>query len=95
MYKRQILENIANSVKSNTAWLGVVDSAQSKPAKLDRFRSGGAAFGTVSADELLAMARTYLSPDRALLVQSLYEAAGTGTALAARQSPVAANAAPQ
>ena len=90
-----ILENIANSVKSNTAWLGVVDSAQSKPAKLDRFRSGGAAFGTVSADELLAMARTYLSPDRALLVQSLYEAAGTGTALAARQSPVAANAAPQ
>lgn len=90
-----ILENIANSVKSNTAWLGIVDSAQSKPAKLDRFRSGGTAFGTVSADELLAMARTYLSPDRALLVQSLYEGTGTGTALAARQSPVAANAAPQ
>jgi len=87
-----ILENIANSVKNNGAWLGIVDSAQSKPAKLDRFRSGGTAFGKVDVDELLTLARTYLAPDRAVLVQSLYEGTQTGTALAARQSPVAANA---
>ena len=58
-----ILENIANSVKNNTAWLGIVDAAQSKPAKLDRFRSGGTAFGKVSADDLLVLARTYLAPE--------------------------------
>ncbi|WP_017669877.1 insulinase family protein [Blastomonas sp. AAP53] len=90
-----ILENIANSVKSNSAWLGVVDSAQSKPARLDRFRSGGTAFGKVSADELLTMARTYLAPERALLVQALYEDEAAGTALASRQSPVTTNAAPR
>lgn len=90
-----ILENIANSVKSNSAWLAVVDTAQSKPARLDRFRSGGTAFGKVSAEELLTMARTYLAPERALLVQALYEGVETGTALAARPSSVAANAAPR
>ena len=89
-----ILENIANSVKSNSAWLGVVDSAQSKPAKLDRFRSGGTAFGKVSAEELLALARTYLAPDRALQVQALYEDGPSPTELAARSAPVAANATP-
>lgn len=89
-----ILENIANSVKNNSSWLGIVDSAQSKPAKLDRFRSGGTAFGKVSADDLLELARTYLAPERALLVQSLYEAAESGT-LASRTAPVTTNASPR
>lgn len=90
-----ILENIANSVKNNSAWLGVVDTAQSKPGRLDRFRSGGTAFGKVSADELLTLAQTYLPPDRAVLVQALYEDADAGTTLASRASPVAANASPR
>lgn len=90
-----ILENIANSIKNNTAWLGIVDAAQSKPAKLDRFRSGGTAFGKVSADDLLDLARTYLAPDRALLVQSLYNANGDNARLATRATSTAANAAPR
>ena len=90
-----ILENIANSVKTNSAWLAIVDTAQSKPARLDRFRSGGTAFGKVSADELLMLARTYLPPERALLVQALYDEPDTATALASRPSSVAANAAPR
>ncbi len=89
-----ILENIANSVKTNTAWLGIVDSAQSKPAKLERFRSGGTAFGKVSADDLLALARVYLPPERALLVQSLYDATDKG-AFASRTAPVTTNASPR
>ncbi|MFN3819762.1 M16 family metallopeptidase [Blastomonas sp.] len=90
-----ILENIANSAKTNTAWLGIVDAAQSKPAKLDRFRSGGTAFGTVSADELLELARTYLPPERAVLVQSLYDDAEDTSQLAARTAPVITNASPR
>ncbi|MFC3310119.1 M16 family metallopeptidase [Blastomonas aquatica] len=90
-----LLENIANSVKTNTAWLGIVDSAQSKPAKLDRFRSGGTAFGKVSADDLLDLARTYLPPERALLVQSLYDDRADQGQLASRAAPVTTNAAPR
>ena len=90
-----ILENIANSIKNNSSWLGIVDAAQSKPAKLDRFRSGGTAFGKVSADDLLVLARTYLAPDRALLIQSLYDTAGDSATLAARIPPVTTNAAPR
>ncbi|ASR51637.1 hypothetical protein B5J99_09335 [Blastomonas fulva] len=90
-----ILENIANSVKTNTAWLGIVDAAQSKPAKLERFRSGGTAFGKVSAEDLLDLARTYLPPERALLVQSLYDEAGDKGQLASRTGPVTTNAAPR
>lgn len=90
-----ILENIANSIKNNTAWLGIVDAAQSKPARLDRFRNGGTAFGKVSADDLLDLARAYLAPDRALLVQSLYDANGDNARLATRTTSTAANAAPR
>lgn len=90
-----ILENIANSIKNNTAWLGIVDAAQSKPAKLDRFRSGGTAFGKINADDLLGLARVYLAPDRALLVQSLYDGAADNAVLATRTAPTAINAAPR
>lgn len=90
-----ILENIANSVKNNTAWLGIVDAAQSKPSKLDRFRSGGTAFGKVSADDLLVLARTYLPPERAVLVQSLYDDTADTDRLASRTAPVTTNASPR
>ncbi|WP_373486847.1 M16 family metallopeptidase [Blastomonas sp.] len=86
-----ILESIANSVKNNTSWLGIVDAAQSKPERLDRFRSGGTAFGKVSTDDLLTLARKYLAPERALVVQSLFDAKSDGTTLAARAADVAAN----
>jgi zinc protease len=90
-----ILENIANSVKDNTAWLGIVDAAQSKPAKLERFRSGGTAFGKVSADDLLDLARTYLPPDRALLVQSLYHETEDPGQLASAPAPITSHSAPR
>lgn len=90
-----ILENIANSVKNNTAWLGIVDAAQSKPEKLARFRSGGTAFGKVSADDLLVLARTYLAPERAVLVQALYDGAGDSAVLATRSAPVTTNIVPR
>jgi zinc protease len=88
-----ILENIANSVKTNAAWLGIVDTAQSNPDKLERFRVGGAAFGNVETDELLQLARAYLAPDKALQVQSIYDPSDNAE-LAARKTPVTTHAAP-
>lgn len=90
-----ILENIANSVTNNSAWLAIVDSAQSKPDKLERFRSSGAAFGIVSADDLLELARTYLPPDRALLVQSLYDETTGQPHLAAGDAAITDRSAPR
>lgn len=90
-----ILENIANSVKDNTAWLSIVDAAQTKPAKLERFRNGGTAFGAVRAEDLLDLARTYLPPERALLVQSLHDEAADPGQLASAPVPVATHSAPR
>ncbi|MFN3475221.1 MAG: M16 family metallopeptidase [Blastomonas sp.] len=90
-----ILETIANSVKDNTAWLSIVDAAQTKPAKLERFRSGGTAFGSVSADDLLDLARTYLPPERAVLVQSLFDGTADPELLASAPAPVTTHQVPR
>jgi len=70
--REPILENLANSLHENSAWLGIVDEAQSDPQTLARFRISRTAFDDIKTPELLALARRYLAPDKAVEVASVH-----------------------
>ena len=71
--KTPILEKLEINLRENSAWLSIVDEAQSDPEMLQRFRDSGGAFSKVATSELLALARQYLAPEKALVVNALHD----------------------
>ncbi len=64
--KKPILTSIRESSRTNAYWMGsVVSRAQEKPAVLDWARSRASDFEAITAAELSALAKSYLSGDRA------------------------------
>ncbi len=64
--RRPILNSLEESARTNGYWLGsVLASAQEQPQRLDWARSRPTDFATITVDELNALAKQYLSPDRA------------------------------
>lgn len=68
-----LLENLDAVLKTNAGWMGLADRAQSKPDGLDRFAGSRSIIATLTADDLLALARRYLDPDQGLEVLVLPE----------------------
>lgn len=66
------LENIETSLESNSYWLGVVDEAQGRPETLDWHRSRDAVYGSMTADDISAIANV-INPDRAIRVHVVPE----------------------
>ncbi|MEZ5710728.1 MAG: insulinase family protein [Blastomonas sp.] len=71
--RNPLLENLALSLRENSAWLSIVDEAQSAAWKIDRFRASSGAISAIDSAELLALARQYLAPDQALVIRALPE----------------------
>ncbi len=68
-----LLEAYDNALKTNGGWLTLVDRAQTEPDRIDRFIRGKARVQAVTAKELQALARQYLTPNGAVDVTVLPE----------------------
>ena len=63
--KNPAIEGIDKSLRENGYWLGYVDGAQGEAQRLDRIRQRKALYQAVTAADLQALARTYLT-DKAM-----------------------------
>ncbi len=68
-----MLENLDAALKTNAGWMGLADRAQSKPDGIDRYAQSRAIITALTAEDLLALARRYLDPDKGLEVLVLPE----------------------
>ena len=73
--REPMLEALDNDLKSNRSWLSLVDRAQTQPDRIDRQLKARARLSALTAADVQAMARTYLTPDRAVEVDVLPEGA--------------------
>lgn len=71
--KSPLLEYVDNLLKTNGGWLGLVDRAQTKPDKIERYLQARARIAAITPQQLQALARLYLLPGRGLEVLVLPE----------------------
>ena len=71
--KAPMLEAYDNALKSNAGWLTLVDRAQTEPDRLERFIHGKERLQAITAKDLQALARQYLTPGGAVEVTVLPE----------------------
>lgn len=70
-----MLERIDNALKTNGGWMALAERAQTEPERLARARSARARLERLTAVDLQALARRYLSPDKAVQVLVLPDGA--------------------
>ncbi|MEY4951981.1 MAG: hypothetical protein RL299_405, partial [Pseudomonadota bacterium] len=58
--KAPMLESYDNALKSNSAWLSLVDRAQTQPDRIERYQAGKARVQALTAKDIQALARLYL-----------------------------------
>ena len=62
--KVPIIEAVKRSQQANGYWVQNLRDAQTDPRRLDRIRKGISGYEAVTADDVRAIASTYLKPDR-------------------------------
>lgn len=70
-----MLERIDNALKTNGGWMALAERAQTEPERLARARSARARLERLTAVDLQALARRYLSPEKAVQVLVLPDGA--------------------
>ncbi len=63
--RRPVLERLEERLENNRYWLGLIATAQSEPEYLERHRQAVEQYESVTPDELVALAETYLRPELA------------------------------
>tara|TARA_R110000868_G_scaffold2384_4_gene17634 strand:+ start:11363 stop:14227 length:2865 start_codon:yes stop_codon:yes gene_type:complete len=61
--RRPLLEQIEDAFESNGAWLNWLSQSWSKPQRLDRIRGLASDYESITRDELIELAATYLRPE--------------------------------
>ena len=74
--RRPLLETMVKARRENSYWLPYVMEATSAAARLDRSRHGIAEVEAATADDLQALARRYLTDDKALVMKAVSDKAG-------------------
>lgn len=69
--RQPMLERYDNALKSNAGWMALAVHAQSEPERIERFVKGKTRLQAVTPADLLAMAQSYLSPDKAVRMIAL------------------------
>ena len=69
--RRPLLEAYDNALKTNAGWMNLADDAQRDPARLARFVSAPDRLRAITAADVQAAARRYLSPEGALEIHVL------------------------
>jgi zinc protease len=73
--REPLLEGLANALKSNRGWLALVTRAQTEPDRIDRQQKADARIRALTAGDIQAMARQYLTPKGAVEINVLAEGA--------------------
>jgi zinc protease len=73
--RKPVLESYADWKKRNPTWLGVAAEAQTNPDKLNRFRQSEKMFNSITAQDLWALAKQYLSKPAQFTFRALPDAA--------------------
>ncbi|MEY3623351.1 MAG: hypothetical protein RLZZ407_910 [Pseudomonadota bacterium] len=73
--RKPVLESYADWKKRNPTWLGVAAEAQTNPDKLNRFRQNEKMFNSITAQDLWALAKQYLSKPAQFTFRALPDAA--------------------
>ena len=73
--KAPMLEAFDNALKTNAGWLLLVDRAQTEPDRIDRFIRGKERLQAITAKDLQATAKRYLTPTGAVEITVLPEGA--------------------
>ena len=71
--KAPMLEAYDNALKSNSGWLTLVDRAQTEPDRIERFVRGKERLQAITAKDLQALTKQYLTPGGAVEVTVLPE----------------------
>lgn len=71
--KAPLLEAYDNALKTNAGWLTLVDRAQTEPDRIERYVHGRDRVKAVTALDLQALAKRYLTADKAVEVTVLPE----------------------
>jgi zinc protease len=71
--RKPVLENYADWRKRNATWLDIVEVAQSRPARLDRFRINERQFRAITRDDLWAAAKLFLENKPAFTFRAIPE----------------------
>lgn len=66
--RKPLLEAIERSRRENSAWIGLIDEAQSQPRDLDDFRTQAARISAVTPAQIRALAQRYLTPGAELRI---------------------------
>lgn len=64
--RQPLYESLDNRLKTNGSWMSIVDHAQSKPEYLERFKTTRERYEVMTGEDMLALARTYLQPGKAI-----------------------------
>ena len=78
--RQPLLEAYDNALKTNEGWMNLVERAQSKPERIDRFLKGKEIVEGLTAADVQAMAQRYLDPDQRLEIDVLPKKAAQGGA---------------
>ncbi|MXP09900.1 M16 family metallopeptidase [Pseudoblastomonas halimionae] len=62
--RQPILERLRQSRRNNAFWIGVASTAQSEAERLERVREEEAVLTSLTPDDLMKLARKYLTPER-------------------------------
>jgi zinc protease len=73
--RKPVLESYADWKKRNPTWLGVAAEAQTNPDRLNRFRQNEKTFNSITAQDLWALAKQYLSKPAQFTFRALPDAA--------------------
>ena len=74
--RRPLIEAMVKARRENAYWLPYVMEATSQPARLDRSRDGIAEVEAATAADLQALARRYLTDDKALVLKAVSDKVG-------------------
>jgi zinc protease len=85
--RKPALTAIRESARVNGYWLGVLSRAQEKPEHLDRARTREADVLAVTAAELSALAKSYLTAERASRILIVPEAKTTSSGASGSNAP--------
>lgn len=67
--RQPLLEGIEENQKNNGAWMSVVQTAQSKPEFLVRFKNAAENYSAITTADLIAAATTYLEGNEPLKIR--------------------------
>ena len=68
-------ERLDNLLKTNAGWLALIEHAQSRPDRIDRFLEARQRLDALTGADLQALAKRYLAPDQAVVALVLPESA--------------------